>query len=179
MSLVPSIGLQHFQVNHRSQSPFPILNHHRLDKIENLHLQRLKIKLMAYNFRVKGKKNDTSDALLRNPIIDPSPDDSLAVLDTLGQPDLSITEIRTLTSTEPLPYCLDDLKKSAQEDTEYKQLQHFILHGFPHHCCSIAIRPVTEMVYHLPKSYLATQYKISCQLPSTVATTSSRCCTAS
>ena len=75
---------------------------------------------MAYNFTakwVKGTKNDAPDILSRNPVTDPSPDDSLAELDTLGQPDLSITEIRTLTSSES-----DDLKKSVQEDTECKQL---------------------------------------------------------
>ena len=87
---------------------------------------------MAYNFTaewVKGTKNDTPDTLSRNPVTDPSPDNNLAKLDTFSQPDLSITEIRTFTSTEPLPYCLDGLKKSAQEDTECKQLQYF-LHGF-------------------------------------------------
>ena len=64
---------------------------------------------------------------------DPSPEDSLADLDTLSQPAMSITEIRTLTQTEPPPYRLDDLRKSAQEDTEYQKLQHLILHGFPPH----------------------------------------------
>lgn len=36
--------------------------------------------------------------------------------------------------------------------------------SFVDHCCSIAVHPVVEMAYHLPKKYLATQYKISCQL---------------
>ena len=51
---------------------------------------------MAYNFMtewVKGTKNDASDALSRNPVTDPLPEDSLAELDTLSQPALSITEI--------------------------------------------------------------------------------------
>ena len=46
--------------------------------------QRLKIKLMVYNFTaewVKGTKNDAPDALLRNPVVDPSPEESLAELD--------------------------------------------------------------------------------------------------
>ena len=129
-------GLQHFQVITDHNPLILILNHHRLDEIENPRLQRLKIKLMAYNFTtewVKGTKNDAPDALSRNPVTDRSPEDSLAELDTLSQPALSITEIRTLTQTEPLPYRLDDLRKSAQEDTEYQQLQHLILHGFPPH----------------------------------------------
>ena len=39
---------------------------------------------MAYSFTaewVKGTKNDAPDALLRNPIADPSPEESLAELD--------------------------------------------------------------------------------------------------
>ena len=64
---------------------------------------------------------------------DPSPEDTLAELDILSQPDLTITEIRTLTSTEPLLHRLDDLRKCAKEDTKYQQLQQFILHGFPQH----------------------------------------------
>ena len=129
-------GLQHFQVVTDHNPLVPILNHHRLDEIENPRLQRLKIKLMAYNFTtewVKGTKNGAPDALSRNPVTDPSLEDTLAELDILSQPDLTITEIRTLTSTEPLPYRLENLRECAQEDTEYQQLQQYILHGFPQH----------------------------------------------
>ena len=73
-------GLQHFQVITDHNPLIPILKHHRLDKIENPRLQRLKIKLMAYNFAtewVKGTKNDAPDALSRNPVTDPSPEDVL------------------------------------------------------------------------------------------------------
>ena len=129
-------GLQHFQVVTNHNPLVPILNHHRLDKIENPRLQRLKIKLMAYNFTtewVKGTKNGAPDALSRNPVTDPSLEDTLAELDILSQPDLTITEIRTLTSTEPLPYRLENLRECAQEDTEYQQLQQYILHRFPQH----------------------------------------------
>ena len=89
-------GLQHFQVITNHNPLIPILNHHRLDEIENPRLWRLKIKLMAYISMtewVKGTKNDAPDALSRNPVTDPSPEDSLAELDTLSQPALSITQI--------------------------------------------------------------------------------------
>jgi len=89
---------------------------------------------MAYNFTtelVKGTKNEAPYALSRNPVTDPSPEDTLAELDIFSQPDMSITEIRTFTSTEPLPYCLDNLRKSAQEDPITPAL---ILHEFPNHC---------------------------------------------
>ena len=75
---------------------------------------------MAYNFTaewVKGTKNGAPDALSRNPVTDPSLEDTLAKLDILSQPDLTIMEIRILTSTEPLPHRLDDLRQHAQEDT--------------------------------------------------------------
>ena len=129
--------LQHFQVITDHNPLIPILDHHHLDEIENPCLQWLKIKLIAYTFTAEwviGINNDAPDVLSRNPVKDPSPDDSLAELDTLGQPDLSITKIKTLTSTEPLTYCLDELKQNVQEDTDYQQLQHFILYGFPNHC---------------------------------------------
>jgi len=76
---------------------------------------------MAYSLTaewVKGTNNDDPDGLLMNTVTNLSTDDSLAELDTLSQPDLSITEIRTLTSTEPLSYHLDDLKKSTQKDIQ-------------------------------------------------------------
>ena len=85
---------------------------------------------MTYNFTtewVKGTKNDAPDALSRNPVTDPSPDDSLAELDSLSRPAPSFAEIRSLTQTEPLPYRLEDLRKHAKEDTEYQTLQNYIL----------------------------------------------------
>ena len=94
------VGLQHFQVITDHNPLVPILNHHRLDEIGNPRLQRLKIKLMAYNFTtewVKGTKNDAPDALSRNPVTDPSPDDSLAELDSFSRPTPSFAEIRSLT----------------------------------------------------------------------------------
>ena len=91
---------------------------------------------MVYNFTtewVKCTKNDAPDALSRNPVTDPSPEHSFAKLDTLSQPDPSFAEIRTLVQTESMPYRLENLRKHAQEDTEYQIFQYFILYGFPPH----------------------------------------------
>ena len=52
----------------------PILNSHRLDEIENPRLQRLRTRLLAYNFIakwIKGKDNDAADALSRYPCSSP------------------------------------------------------------------------------------------------------------
>ena len=60
-------GLPTFTVITDHSSLVPILNSHRLDEIENPRLQRLRTRLLAYNFIakwIKGKDNDAADALL-------------------------------------------------------------------------------------------------------------------
>ena len=129
-------GLQHFHVITDHNPLIPILNNHRLDEIENPRLQRLKTRLMSYNFTAewcKGSTNDAPDALSRNPVSDPLPSDTLGELDIFNQSDMSLTEIRAITSeSSPSPH-LETLHKAAQEDNEYQKLQHFILNGFPDH----------------------------------------------
>ena len=82
-------GLQHFSVITDHNPLIPIINNHHLDEIENPCLQRFKTKLMAYNFTaewIKGKKDDASDALSRNPLLDPEKADTLAEIDTNDHP---------------------------------------------------------------------------------------------
>ena len=126
-------GLQHFSIITDHNPLIPIINNRRLDEIENPRLQRLKTKLMAYNFTpewIKGKRNDALGALSRNPVSDPDNGDTLAELDTNGHPDMSFAEIRTLHDDTTESLQLQDLQKYAKEDSEYQQLQHFILQGF-------------------------------------------------
>ena len=52
-------GLQTFQVITDHNPLIPILNSHRLDEIENPRLQRLRHRLMAYNFNEFGAKEQT------------------------------------------------------------------------------------------------------------------------
>ena len=129
-------GLQHFHVITNHNPLIPILNNHRLEEIENPCLQRLKTRLMSYNFTAewcKGSTNDAPDALSRSPVSDPLPSDTLAELDIFNQSDMSLTEIRAITSeSSPSPH-LDTLRKAAQEDNEYQKLRHIILNGFPDH----------------------------------------------
>ena len=49
-------GLPHFRVITDHHPLIPILNSHRLDEIENPRLQRLKTRIMAYNFTANGAK---------------------------------------------------------------------------------------------------------------------------
>ena len=124
-------GLQHFQVVTDHNPLIPILNNHRLDEIENPRLQRLRTRILGYNFT--GSNNSAPDALSRNPVSDSSPHDILDELDILNQPDISISEIRATTATVHISPHLDTLRRTAKEDTEYQQLLRFIVHGFPDH----------------------------------------------
>ena len=127
------MGLQHFAIVTDHNPLVPILNNHRLDEIENPRLQKLKTRLMAYNFTaewLKGSQNDAPDALSRNPVSDPQPDELFAELDIDNNPDVSFAEIRSITN-ESLR--LKDLRKHSQQDAEYQQLKKLILNGFPNH----------------------------------------------
>ena len=126
-------GLQHFTVVTDHNPLISIMNSHRLDEIENPRLQRLKTKLMAYNFTaewLKGTENDTPDALSRNPVSDPELHELLAELDVDNNPDMSLVEVRSITN-ESLR--LQQLHEHSEQDPEYQQLKNFILNGFPSH----------------------------------------------
>ena len=59
----------------------PILISHHLDEIENPRLQRMKTRIMAFNFTtewVKGALNNAPDALSRYPVADPQTHEMLA-----------------------------------------------------------------------------------------------------
>ena len=97
---------------------------HRLDEVENPRLQRLKTRLMAYNFTAewrKGSQNDAPDALSRNPVSDPQPQDMLAEHDICNQPEMSIREIRVITNDGHDSPHLQDLRWGAENDEEYQQ----------------------------------------------------------
>ena len=75
---------------------------------------------MAYNFTVKwlkDNKNDAADALSRNPVSDPQPDELFA---EVNNPDVSLAEIRSVTSES---LCLQDLCKHSDQDAKYQQLK--------------------------------------------------------
>jgi len=77
-------GLEHFTVitdHHRLK---PILNNHRLDEIEHPRLQRLRMKIMGYNFTadwLKGAHNSAPDALSSYPLSRPAEKEQLAETD--------------------------------------------------------------------------------------------------
>ena len=130
-------GLQHFHVATDHNPLIPILNTRRLEEVENPRLQRLKSRLMGYNFTARwtiGSSHSAPDALSRNPVSNPCTEDSLAEYDTQQNPEISMAEIRAISaSSEPLVTTrLQDLQEKAANDPEYQQLRE-ILKGFPDH----------------------------------------------
>ena len=130
--------MQHFTILTDRNPLILILNSHRLDEVENpLSLQRLKTRLMAYNFTAEWRKsnqNETPDALSQNPVLDPQPQDMLAEYDICSQPEMSIREIRIITNDGHDSLHLQDLRRHAENDEEYKQLCDTIFSGFPDSC---------------------------------------------
>ena len=100
-----------------------ILNNHPLDEINKPCLQRLKTRVMAYNFSaewVKGVLNSAPDALSRNPVSDLQPQEMLAEWDTSNNPEITVAEIRALS---PENIRLQSLHKHAELYHEYEQLR--------------------------------------------------------
>ena len=92
----------------------PILNNHRLDKIENPRLQRLKTRIMGYNFTaewVKGTLNNAPDALSRNPVSDPQQSEMIAERDTDNNPENTLLEVRAIANEHQENVRLQDLRK--------------------------------------------------------------------
>ncbi len=82
------MGMQQFDVIIDHNPLITIINHHRLDKIENPRLQRLRAKIMAFNFKVnwqKGSTNHAPDALSCNAVSMPSSEELLAESDENNQ----------------------------------------------------------------------------------------------
>ena len=147
-------GLQHFCLLTDHNPLVPILNSRRLDEIENPRLQRLKSRLMAYNFTakwIKGNINDGPDALSRNPVSDPHSDDALAEFDPHHEPAMSITELRAIKIDIQDNLRLQDVRYHASQDPDYQQLYHIILNGFPDHRGQLpqACRPYWNVREHL------------------------------
>ena len=84
---------------------------------------------MAYNFTaewIKGALNNAPDALSRN-------HEMLAEYDVHSNLEMSLAEIRAFASDDQESIRIQDLRKDAEVDQEYQQLQGFILNGFPNH----------------------------------------------
>ena len=61
------------------------------------------------------------------------PHELIAVCDPQNNPEPSITEIRAASANRPDTVRLQELRKHANADQEYQQIQHYVRNGFPHH----------------------------------------------
>ena len=136
-------GIDHFMVIVDHHPLIAILNTHRLDEIENPRLQRLRTRLLQYNFTakwIKGSTNEAADALSRHPCQQPCPDDELAEADVALSTSQercrqapSITQIRmdALEETDHENLRIQELWEQAETDQEYQDLKKQIKQGFP------------------------------------------------
>ena len=123
-------GLPHFEIVTDDNPLLAILNNRRLDEIENPRLQRMKAKLMAYNFTARwqrGTLHHAADALSRNPVSDPAQSDEMA--ETSLQ---SLYKLAALSQRVDLNIKLKEVQEAALDDQVYQQLKSLILGGFPH-----------------------------------------------
>ena len=107
----------------------PILNNHRLDEIENPCLQRLKTKLMGYNFTAEY---NAPDVLSRNPVADPTPQDILGETELDNTLVVSTAEVRAVSNTEAETLRIHNLKQIAAEDSTYQKMNTILLMASPH-----------------------------------------------
>ena len=137
-------GMQQFDVITDHNPLIAIINHHRLDEIENPRMQRLRAKIMAFDFRAnwqKGSTNHAPDALSRDPVNMPSPEELLAEGDEENNQEPSAAEIRAIHRDGLESTRLQELRNLAEADDEYQRLKDYVLKGFPdhrhslHECC--------------------------------------------
>ena len=138
-------GLPTFTVITNHSPLVPILNSHRLDEIENPRLQRLRTRLLAYNFIakwIKDKDNDAADALSRYPCSSPKPGEDIAEYDI----DIchSVHTIKCLTTSEIRllndpgdNLRLRELRDHAKRDQEYQSRLTLVTQGFPNQKCDL------------------------------------------
>ena len=147
-------GLQHFHVITDHHPLVPILNSHRLDEIENPRLQRMKAKLMGYNFTtewLKGSLNQAPDALSRNPTSNPEPHETLAESDLDHNQAPTAADIRAITTPPIDNLRLQNLRDIASDDPDYQTLKQYITNGFPnqHKQLPESCRPYWSIRTHL------------------------------
>ena len=142
-----------FEVHTDHRPLIPILNTYSLDQIENPRLQRLTLKLRAYQFKAvwrKGTDNVVADALSRNPVAIPTSGDEFG-----EDPAFSSLSIRACIR-EDADGRIADLRHhvlldAARSDDEYQELLQAVQNGFPtqYRRLSLSLRPYWGIREHL------------------------------
>ncbi len=114
----------------------PILERYSLPEIENKRLQRLKMKIMHLQYRikwVKGTDNVEADSLSRAPHAKAKSSDLLDedVEDESHVAEVQVVQVFETADTKLRDERLLELKKFANQDVEYQQLSRYLSHGYP------------------------------------------------
>lgn len=137
------LGLPHFSLVTDHKPLIPII---ALDKLDNVRILLLRLKMQRYNFTaswVPGRDNSAADALSRAPVDQPSPSDELAE----GPPSFSarLALVFAIAGSDPtvVDPVLVSIQDAAARDPVMLELRDAILRGFPNDKCnlSLALRP--------------------------------------
>jgi hypothetical protein len=115
----------------------PILERYSLPEIENKRLQRLKMKVMHLQYRVKwvkGTENVEADSLSRAPHAKAKSSDLLdedIEDDESHIAEVQVTQVFEAVDTKLRDQRLLELRKFANQDVEYQQLSKYLSHGHP------------------------------------------------
>ena len=156
-------GAQHYDVITDHRPLVPILNSKSLNEIENPRLQRLREKLIPYNFTTfwkKGKDHCIPDALSRAPIHKPNKDDEEAeteIENAIKEIISSAINCISTSSEDNQDQLIDMIIKASSEDDEYTTLRETILAGLPDQKCDW---PLNIRGYFNMKSKLTVDNKI-------------------
>ena len=143
-----------FEVHTDHRPLIPIMNSYTLDQVENPRIQRLLLKLRAYQLRAvwrKGTDNVVADALSRNPVWNPSQEDELG---ETSRTDTSYS-IRACLRTDADGQIADlrhhELLTAAKADEDYQAVIQAIQNGFPrrYRQAHLALLPYWNIRTHL------------------------------
>ena len=133
-------GMQSFEVLLDNRPLIPVLNSKTLAEIENPRLQRLREKLIPYNFVtswIQGKLHSIPDALSRAPVEMPTADDEEAERDVDLRVQIMLSRLVSDVDEDGVsPFKdapLDEVKAAAAKDPEILALKNAITHGFTDH----------------------------------------------
>ena len=133
-------GMQTFEVLLDHRPLIPVLNKKTLAEIENPRLQRLREKLVPYNFIAswrQGKLHSIPDALSRAPVDQPTDDDEEAEHDVNIRIQHVISSMTSTSDEDGIsPFkdaALDEVRAAVNTDPEMIALKNVITLGFPDH----------------------------------------------
>ena len=127
------LGLDKFLLHVDHRPLVCILDKKHLGEIENPRLQRLKEKILKFNFVtewVKGKEHCIPDALSRAPVAKPTPEDSEAE-EVINLKIHAATLYNEDEGGEEKDLILKNLAETCKKDEDYEALRKYIKKGFP------------------------------------------------